>query len=120
MRKACHSPDGCKRLAFINEERDKANLQRVAITDGGIQWVNAPPVLDVQETLHSVVAENRELRKEVGDLKLEMAKMKSTLDGLAAKPTPAQKEHEPKEGNGGKGAKGKAKGKGGLKGGEKV
>ena len=116
LRKACHSPENCVRLKFLNEGRDKANLQRITITDEGVQWVNAPPVLDVQETLHTVLGENKELRKEVGDLKEEVAKLQTIVEGLAkTKPAPPQKEQDPKEGTSGKGTKGKGKPKGGQK-----
>lgn len=68
LTKAEHQPDHCVRLKFLNQRRTKDNLQEVKITQDVIIWSNAPPELEVQPTLHSLLNENKMLKQEVTNL----------------------------------------------------
>lgn len=128
LSKASHSPDGCGRLKFLNKERESANLQLVTIDedDGYIHWVNAPPELDVQETLHSLISENRDLRKETDDLKKEVETLKSSLEEIKSsleeikskesRPSQYREEYRKHDGSGSRGSRGRGNGRGGRRG----
>jgi hypothetical protein len=128
LAKAEHSPDHCGRLKFLNQKRTKDNLQEVKITPQGVTWVNAPPELDVQPTLHSLLEENKVLKQGVSNLETKVEALTTKLEEAIKALTPKadqqpsqskkpQKEQEKQEGSGQKGNRGRGTGRGGRRGG---
>ncbi|KIK72228.1 hypothetical protein PAXRUDRAFT_181107, partial [Paxillus rubicundulus Ve08.2h10] len=131
LAKAEHTPDHCGRLKILNQKRTKDNLQEVKITPQGVAWVNAPPELDVQTTLHSLLLENKLLKQGVSNLEEKVetltTKLEEVTKALAQKadqhssqPKKPQKEQEKHEGSGHKGTRGRGNGRSGRRGGAPV
>lgn len=122
MAKAAHTSDHCGRLKHLNQQRAKENLQEVKMTAQGVVWVNTPPELEVQKTLHSLKAENKELGQKVKILETKVEDLTKKLeeaikDYNSAKVTQQTEGDKKQEGSGYKGNRGRGHGRGGRRGG---
>ncbi|KAF9219910.1 hypothetical protein BS17DRAFT_769639 [Gyrodon lividus] len=122
LAKAEHLPQKCDRLKLLNQKRAKDNLQEVKITNGVITWVDVPPELEVQATLHSLTAENKELKQKVNNLELKVEELTGKLEEVirnskSDKVNQQQEGQKKHESSANKGNRGKGSGRGGRRGG---
>jgi hypothetical protein len=57
-------------------------LRPITVQDGYISWVDAPPELDVQDTLRSLLQEQAKLKKDLGDTKVRLAAAEDAVKAL--------------------------------------
>ncbi|KIJ12513.1 hypothetical protein PAXINDRAFT_14707 [Paxillus involutus ATCC 200175] len=109
-------------LKHLNQQRAKENLQEVKMTAQRVVWVNTPPEVEVQETLHSLKAENKELGQKIKILETKIEDLTKKLeeaikDYNSAKVTQQPEGDKKKEGSGYKEHKGRGHERGGRRGG---